>query len=241
MSPVDDRLKRGLEGSYAVLRELGRGATSTVYLAEDLKHHRQVAIKVLHPEIAAMLGTDRFRREIEISAHLEHPHILTLIDSGEADGLLYYVMPLVEGESLDDRLERDNRIPVDEAVRIVREVADGLAYAHQRNVIHRDVKPANILLAESHALIADFGIAKALTDTRSGKVTQTGVTVGSPAYMSPEQVAGAEGLDGRTDIYSLGCVLYEMLAGATPSKGNTLAAIFAHRMIEEPPPLSSLV
>ena len=241
MSPVDDRLKRALEGSYTVLHELGRGATSTVYLAKDLKHRRHVAIKVLHPEIAAMLGTDRFRREIEISAHLEHPHILTLIDSGEADGLLYYIMPRVEGESLGDRLEREGKIPVGEAVRIAREVADGLAYAHERDVIHRDVKPGNILLTDSHALIADFGIAKALRDTMSGKVTRTGMTVGSPAYMSPEQVLGAQDLDGRTDIYSLGSVLYEMIAGVPPSKGATMAAIFAHRMSEEPLPLSHVV
>ena len=241
MSPVDDRLKRGLEGSYAVLQELGRGATSTVYLAEDLKHRRQVAIKVLHPEIGSLLGTDRFRREIDISAHLEHPHILTLIDSGDAEGLLYYVMPRVEGESLDDRLEREKRIPISEAVQIARDVADGLAYAHARDVIHRDVKPANILLTGTHALIADFGIAKALSETKSGKVTQTGVTVGSPAYMSPEQVLGAQDLDGRTDIYSLGCVLYEMIAGRTPTEGSTMAAIFAHRMSKDPPPLSEHV
>src|SRR5690606_27116079 len=175
--------------------------------AEDLKHKRQVAIKVMRPELAATLGAERFLREVEVAAQLSHPHILPVFDSGEANGILYYVMPLVEGESLPARLRREKQLPVAEALRLTREVAEALAYAHKRGIIHRDIKPANILLHEGHALVADFGIARATSD--AGALTKTGLAIGTPAYMSPEQASGEPNLDGRTDIYALGCVLYE--------------------------------
>jgi serine/threonine-protein kinase len=206
-----------------------------VFLAEDLKHGRKVAIKVLHPELAASIGSDRFLREIETVAGLNHPHVLPLHDSGEADGFLYYVMPLVEGESLGERLERDGQLPLDEAIRIAREVADGLDYAHDRGVVHRDIKPGNILLSRGHALIADFGVAKAIGSGTAGDATATGLAVGTPKYMSPEQASGATKIDGRSDVYALGCVLWEMLAGEPPFDGPTPHAILARKATEAPP------
>jgi hypothetical protein len=229
--PVLERLRTELADRYAVDREVGSGGMATVYLAEDLKHGRTVAIKVLHPELAASVGGDRFLREIEIAASLEHPHILSLIDSGQADGLFYYVMPYVEGESLRDRLARERQLPIEEAIRITGEVADGLGYAHRQGVVHRDIKPANIMLSENHALIADFGVARAVGAEGQG-LTSTGLAVGTPAYMSPEQASGTEEVDARSDLYALGCMLYEMLAGEPPLLGPTPQATAALRLTE---------
>ena len=201
-----------------------------VFLAQDEKHHRQVAIKVLTPELGAALGRERFLREIETAAGLNHPHILPLHDSGEADGFLYYVIPYVEGQSLRERLDRERQLGLDEALQIAREVADALSYAHNHNVLHRDIKPENILLSAGHALVTDFGIARAITAVGGGQLTEVGTLVGTPAYMSPEQIDGSQYIDGRADIYSLGCVLFEMLAGEPPFKGSTLTAIIANRL-----------
>jgi len=232
-----ERLRAALADRYAVESEIGRGGMATVYLAEDLKHHRKVAIKVLHPELAVTLAADRFLNEIQIAAGLNHPHILSLIDSGEADDLPYYVMPYVEGESLRDRLDREGELPVEEAVRIAVEVADGLQHAHERGVVHRDVKPGNVLLSGKHAVIADFGIARAVTAAQEGRMTGTGLGVGTPLYASPEQATAAETLDGRTDVYSLGCVLYEMLTGEVPLTAATPQAVQARRLVETPAPI----
>ena len=211
-----------------------------VYLAEDVKHHRRVAVKVLRPELALALGADRFLREIETTANLRHPHILPLYDSGEADGFLFYVMPLVEGESLRDRLIRQKQLPLDDALSIAREVADALGYAHSRGVVHRDIKPENILLEGGHAVVADFGIARALSSAGADKLTQTGTSIGTPVYMSPEQAAGDPDLDGRSDLYSLGCVLYEMLAGQPPFTGATAEVITRQHLITEAAPVTNL-
>jgi len=211
---------------------------ATVYLAEDLKHHRQVAIKVLAPELAAALGPDRFLREIEVSARLSHPHILPLYDSGEAAGFLYYVMPFVDGESLRDRLTRERQLPLDDALQITREVADALSYAHSHSVVHRDIKPENILLESGHAVVADFGIARAISTARGEHLTATGVAIGTPAYMSPEQVDGSSDIDGRSDLYSLGCVLYEMLAGQPPFTGPTVDSVVRQQQAAEPPDIT---
>jgi serine/threonine-protein kinase len=213
---------------------------AVVFLAEDLRHHRRVALKVLHPELTATLGAERFLHEIETIASLNHPHILPLHDSGEADGLLYFVMPYAEGESLRQRLDREKQLAVDESVRIAVEVADGLDYAHQKGVVHRDIKPGNILLSARHAVIADFGIARAIEVARADRVTSTGLGVGTPLYASPEQATAQETLDGRTDIYSLGCVLYEMLAGEPPLTGSTPQMIQARRLSETPTALHAL-
>jgi tetratricopeptide (TPR) repeat protein len=229
-----------LSGRYRVDRELGSGGMATVYLAQDLKHQRTVAVKILRPELAASLGTDRFLREIEITAGLDHPHILPVHDSGEAEGRLYYVMPYVEGESLRDRMTREGQLPVDDAVRIAREVADALAAAHRRNIVHRDIKPENILLSENHARVADFGIARAISAAGGARLTSAGVAIGTPAYMSPEQAMGSEQIDGRSDIYALGCVLYEMLAGEPPYSGPTAQSILVKRLTEPVPRLASL-
>ncbi len=235
MEDLLERLKAALAGRYAIEREIGSGGMATVYLAEDLKHHRQVALKVLRPELAAALGPERFLREIEIAAQLHHPHILPLYDSGEAHGFLYYVMPYVEGESLRDRLEREKQLAIDDALQAAREVADALSYAHSRGVIHRDIKPENILLESGHAVVADFGIARAIDQAGGEKLTGTGLTLGTPAYMSPEQAAGSKDLDGRSDLYSLGCVLYEMLAGQAPFMGPTVESmIHQHLTVEAP-------
>jgi len=240
MPDLLDRLKRALASRYAIEREIGRGGMATVFLAEDLRHHRQVALKVLHPELTATLGAERFLQEIEIIAGLQHPHILPLYESGGADGLLYYVMPYARGESLRQRLDREGQLAVDESIRIAVEVADGLDYAHRQGVVHRDIKPGNILLAEGHATIADFGIARAIEVARAERVTSTGLGVGTPLYASPEQATAQETLDGRTDIYSLGCVLYEMLAGEPPLTGSTPQMIQARRMSETPTALHTV-
>jgi TolB-like protein/tRNA A-37 threonylcarbamoyl transferase component Bud32/Flp pilus assembly protein TadD len=232
-----DSLQAALGATYALEREIGRGGMATVYLARDTKHHRPVALKVLHPELAASLGPERFRREITFAAGLQHPHILTVLDSGEtADGQLWFTMPYVEGESLRARLARERQLPIEEAVRITREVGGALDFAHRRSVIHRDIKPENILLTtDGQALVADFGIARALGPTGSDTLTDAGTAVGTPAYMSPEQAAGERALDARTDTYSLAAVLYEMLAGEPPFTGPTAQAVVAKRLSSEPP------
>ena len=211
---------------------------ATVYLAEDLKHHRQVAVKVLRPELAAAIGPERFLREIEISAGLTHPHILMLIDSGEADGFLYYVMPYIEGESLRDRLTREKQLPVQDALQIAREIAAALSHAHGHDLIHRDIKPENILLSDGEAVVADFGIARAITEAGREKLTGTGVSIGTPGYMSPEQAAGSTDLDGRSDVYSLACVLYEMLAGEVPFTGPTVESVVHQHLTAHPSPVT---
>jgi tetratricopeptide (TPR) repeat protein len=228
-------VQAALAGGYAIERELGRGGMARVYLAQDLKHRRPVAIKVLAPELAAALGRERFLREIETAARLSHPHILPLHDSGEADGFLYYVMPYVEGESLRDRLDREKQLAIADAVTITCAVANALSYAHSHDVVHRDVKPENILLSNDEAIVADFGIAAAIDAAGGGKLTRTGIVLGTPAYMSPEQGAGDRALDGRSDVYSLGCVLYEMLAGEPPFTGPTSQAIIAKRFTDPVP------
>jgi serine/threonine protein kinase len=240
MPDLLERLQAALSDRYVIESEIGRGGMATVYLAEDLKHHRKVAIKVLHPELTASLGAERFLQEIEIVAGLQHPHILPLYDSGEADDLLYYVMPFAEGESLRQRLDREGQLAVNEAVRIAVEVADGLDYAHRQGVVHRDIKPGNILLSDHHAVIADFGIARAVQVAQAGRLTSTGLGVGTPLYTSPEQATAQETLNGRTDIYSLGCVLYEMLAGEPPLTGSTPEMIQARRLTETPTALNTL-
>jgi serine/threonine-protein kinase len=233
-------LRSALADRYTVERELGRGGMATVYLADDLKHHRLVAIKVLKSELGAAVGPDRFLREIEFAARLTHPHILSLHDSGEAEGFLYYVMPFVEGESLRDRLTREKQLPIDAAQQIACEVADALSYAHSHDVVHRDIKPENILLEAGHAVVSDFGIARAITAAGGDKLTDTGIAVGTPAYMSPEQAAAEHSLDGRSDIYSLGCVLYEMLAGEPPFAGPSARAVLARHTLDPVPPLRTV-
>jgi tRNA A-37 threonylcarbamoyl transferase component Bud32/tetratricopeptide (TPR) repeat protein len=234
------RLQAAVAERYVILRELGRGGTAHVYLAHDVRHERDVALKVLRPDIAASLGTERFLREIRIVAALQHPHILPLHDSGTADGLLYYVMPFVEGETLRGRLAREKQLPLADALRIAREVADALGYAHGHNIVHRDIKPGNILLSAGHAVVADFGIAHAITAAAGDQVTEPGLAFGTPAYMSPEQATGDSQLDGRTDVYALGCVLYEMVAGEPPFQGRTMQAILARQLHDEPPSLRNL-
>jgi tetratricopeptide (TPR) repeat protein len=238
MTDLLDRLKTALSDRYAIERELGRGGMATVYLAEDLKHHRSVALKVLRPELAAALGPERFLREVEVTAKLTHPHILTLIDSGEADGSLYYVMPYIEGETLRARISREGQLPLDDALQITREVAAALSYAHSHDVIHRDIKPENVLLSAGEAVVADFGIARAITEAGGEHLTETGISIGTPAYMSPEQASSEQRLDGRSDVYSLGCVLYEMLAGEPPYTGPTAQAIVAKKLSDAVPRVS---
>jgi serine/threonine protein kinase/Flp pilus assembly protein TadD len=239
MTGLIDRLQDALAGRYRLEREVGRGGMATVHLAQDLKHRRAVAVKVLHPELAANVGSDRFLREIEIAAGLNHPHILTLIDSGSADRLLYYVMPFVEGESLRGRLIRERRLPVAEAVELARKVAGALAYAHSRGVVHRDIKPENVMLHQGEPMVTDFGIARALSG-EGESLTQTGMSLGTPAYMSPEQASGEHGIDGRSDIYSLGCMLYEMLTGEPPFTGPTVQAVIVKRFTEQVRPVRAL-
>ena len=242
-SRPSDQLERfgaALADRYAVERELGRGGMATVYLAEDLKHRRKVAIKVLRPELGAMLGPDRFTREIHIAAGLTHPHIVPLYDSGEAGGLLFYVMPYVRGESLRQKLRRETQLPIEEAIGIARQVASALDHAHAQGLIHRDVKPENILLHEGEAMVTDFGIALAAGAGPSERLTERGLTVGTPAYMSPEQASGEPTLDARSDVYSLGCVLYELLAGEPPYTGPTAQAVMAKRFTDPVPRIRRL-
>src|SRR5882762_7691900 len=237
MRELEERLRTALADRYALERELGRGGMAVVFLARDPRHDRAVAIKVLLDEIAAALGADRFLREIQIAAKLHHPHILPLYDSGAAGDLLYYVMPYVEGESLRQRLDREPQLPLDDALAITRQVAGALAYAHSHDVVHRDIKPENILLESGEAVVADFGIARAITAAGGDKLTQTGMAIGTPLYMSPEQASGGGAIDGRSDVYSLACVLYEMLAGHPPFLGGTAQAIIARHALDPVPPL----
>ena len=240
MTDAVARLTAALGDRYTIERELGRGGMATVYLADDVKHHRKVAVKVLRPELATQIGPGRFLREVEIAARLNHPHILALYDSGEADGFLFYVMPYITGESLRHKLDREKQLSVDEAVGITRQVASALGHAHGQNVIHRDVKPENILLYEGEAMVADFGIALAVSAAADERLTLTGLAVGTAAYMSPEQAAGERDLDPRSDVYSLACVLYEMLAGEPPYTGATAQALIAKRMVDPVPAVRRL-
>jgi serine/threonine-protein kinase len=234
MSPGFERLRTALADRYAIEREIGEGGMATVYLADDLKHERKVALKVLKPELAAVMGAERFLSEIKTTANLQHPHILPLHDSGEADGFLYYVMPYIEGETLGDRLQREKQLPVDEAVRIATDVGEALHSAHGQGVIHRDIKPSNILLSQGRPLVADFGIALAVSAAGGGRLTETGLSMGTPYYMSPEQASADRDPSASSDVYSLGCVLYEMLVGEPPHTGNTAQAVLAKILTERP-------
>jgi serine/threonine protein kinase/tetratricopeptide (TPR) repeat protein len=234
------RLRAALEGRYHIERELGEGGMATVYLADDLKHERKVALKVLKPELAAALGAERFLAEIRTTANLQHPHILPLFDSGEADGFLFYVMPHVAGESLREKLDREKQLPISEAVAITAKVAGALHVAHEQGVLHRDIKPANILIANGEPLVADFGIALAIGEERGARLTDTGMSIGTPAYMSPEQGLETGQLDRRSDVYSLGCVLYEMLIGDPPFTGSNTMAVLVRKSTEAPPSLRAV-
>ena len=246
MADLRAQIQEGLSGSYALERELGHGGMATVFLARDLKHDRPVALKVLHPELAASMGPERFQREIRLAARLQHPHILTVLDSGtvgrdSGSQRLWFTMPFVEGESLRERIRRERQLPVEEAVRIAREAAQALQYAHEQGIIHRDIKPENLLLTrDGNTLVADFGIARALGAAGDDRLTETGLAVGTPAYMSPEQAAGDKGLDARTDVYSLAAVLYEMLAGQPPYVGATTQALMVKRLTEPPPSIRAV-
>jgi len=230
-----DAVQKAFAGRYEIERELGSGGMATVYLARDLKHDRKVAIKILRPELAAALGPDRFPREIRIVAQLQHPHVLPLHDSGETAGFLYYVMPFVDGESLRTKLDHEGQLPVHDAVKILREVADALAYAHAQGVLHRDIKPDNVMLSGRHALVMDFGVAKAVSSAGGDKLTTVGVAVGTPTYMSPEQATGAEHIDQRSDVYALGVMGYEMLTGSPPFTGKTSQAVLSAHVLEPAP------
>ncbi len=240
MNNLTEQLQNSLGHSYVLDREVGRGGMATVYLARDVKHDRRVALKVLDPELGAVLGADRFLSEIRVTANLQHPNLLPLFDSGEAGGLLYYVMPYVEGESLRHRIEREKQLPVDEAVRIAVAIANALDYAHGHGIIHRDLKPENILLQHGQPVVADFGIALAVSNAGGARVTQTGLSLGTPQYMSPEQATGDRTIDARTDIYSLAAMTYEMLAGEPPHTGTSAQAIIAKLMTTEPQPVRTL-
>ena len=229
-----DQLNAALAGRYRIERELGEGGMATVYLARDLRHDRQVALKVLKPELAAVLGEQRFLREIQVTANLHHPHILPLYDSGSAGSVLFYVMPLVRGESLRARLDREKQLPVDETLRMIRQLAGALDYAHRQGIIHRDIKPENILLQDGEPVLSDFGIALAVTEAGGGRLTGTGLSIGTAQYMSPEQATAERDIDARSDIYSLGAVTYEMLAGEPPVTGPTPRAILAKLLTERP-------
>jgi serine/threonine-protein kinase len=235
-----DQLQADLAGRYLLERELGRGGMATVYLAQDLRHERSVAVKLLRPELGAILGAERFLREIRLTAKLQHPHILPLLESGKAGEQFFYVMPFVEGESLRQRLQREGQLPLDETLQLTREVAEALDYAHGQGIIHRDIKPENILISRGHALVADFGIALAVTQSGAGRLTETGLSMGTPAYMSPEQASADPRLDGRSDQYGLACVVYEMLAGEPPYTGPTAQAIMAKRLGEPVPHLGTV-
>jgi len=235
---ADGRLKTALSDRYTIEAEIDSGGMATVYRARDLKHDRRVAIKVLRPDLAEAIGADRFLKEIRTTANLSHPHILPLFDSGEADGFLFYVMPFVDGESLGDRLEREGQLPVEDAIQIAREVADALAYAHDKGVIHRDIKPANILLERGHALLADFGIAQAKAGAEETNLTGSGMSLGTPSYMSPEQITGNREVDGRSDQYALASVLYEMLAGHAPFTGAGIQAVMRQHLAADAPSMT---
>src|SRR5689334_1717350 len=239
MPEVLAKLREALAGRYEIERELGRGGMATVYLARDVQHERPVALKVLHPDLAASLGAERFQREIRLAAGLQHPHILGVYDSGNADGNLWFTMPFVEGQSLRDRLNREGQLPINEAVRICREAALALDFAHRHGVIHRDIKPDNILLIDGQAMVADFGIARAV-GSGGESLTQTGMSIGTPGYMSPEQASGESKVDARTDVYALACVLYEMLAGEPPFSGPNAQAVIMRVMTETPRPITSV-
>ena len=240
MTESATRLTAALADSYEIQGELGAGGMATVYLAHDVKHDRKVAVKVLRPELAAVIGAERFLQEIKVTANLQHPHILPLHDSGEADSFLYYVMPYVEGESLRETLNREKHLGVDEAIEISKAVASALDYAHRHEVIHRDIKPENILLQDGQPLVADFGIALAISAAGGTRLTETGLSLGTPHYMSPEQATADRELDARSDVYSLACVTYEMLAGQPPHVAPTAQAVVTKILAEEPPPVTSL-
>ena len=240
MDEVTDRLNAALDGRYRIERHLGAGGMATVYLAQDLKHDRQVAVKVLKPELAAVLGAERFVVEIKTTASLQHPHILPLFDSGSADGFLYYVMPFIEGETLRDKLDRETQLGVEDAVRITRDVADALDYAHRRGVIHRDIKPENILLHDGRPMVADFGIALAVSAAAGGRMTETGLSLGTPHYMSPEQATADKEITGRSDVYSLASVLYEMLTGNPPHTGASAQQIIMRIITDAPRPVTEV-
>jgi tetratricopeptide (TPR) repeat protein/predicted Ser/Thr protein kinase len=235
-----EHLQTALAGRYAIEGELGRGGMALVFRARDLRHDRPVALKVVRSELASVVGRERFLREIQVAAKLQHANIVPVHDSGETAGTLYYVMPFVEGESLRSRLNREGQLPIEDALEIARDVASALSYAHERGIVHRDIKPENILLSGGHALVADFGIARAFGAGADARLTETGLAIGTPAYMSPEQVTGSRTLDGRSDIYSLGCVLYETLAGEPPFTGPSPQAVIARRFVEPPAPLRRL-
>ena len=240
MSDPVARLNTALEGRYAIEHELGEGGMATVYLADDLKHERKVALKVLKPELAAVVGAERFLAEIKTTANLTHPHILPLHDSGEADGFLFYVMPHIEGESLRERIDREKQLGVDDALAITQKVANALDYAHGHGVVHRDIKPGNILLSEQgEPLVADFGIALAVAQAGGGRITETGLSLGTPHYMSPEQATGDRDVDPRSDVYALGCVLYEMLAGQPPFSATTAQAVLVKILTADAPSITS--
>ena len=230
------RLNAALEGRYRVEREIGEGGMAVVYLADDLKHERKVALKVLKPELAAAVGAERFLAEIKVTANLQHPNILPLYDSGQADQFLYYVMPYIEGGTLRDKLNGEKQLAVEETIKIAKAVAGALSFACARSVIHRDIKPENILLQSGQALVADFGMALALSAVGGDRLTATGLSLGTPTYMSPEQASGDTQLDGRSDLYSLACVLYEMLVGEPPFTGPTALAVVARHMADPVPP-----
>jgi serine/threonine protein kinase len=234
---TEERLRARLADRYRIEREIGSGGMATVYLAQDLKHDRKVAVKVLRPEVGHQLGVDRFLREIRIAATPSHPNILPLFDSGDADGLLYYVMPYVEGKSLAERIEAQGALPVEEAVAILREVGDALARAHGEGVVHRDIKPQNILFEFGHVRVADFGLARALDIAGGERLTRTGIAAGTPHYMSPEQAAGESSEDVRSDVYSLGCLAYELLVGAPPYTGSNAQAVVAGHLTKPVPPV----
>jgi serine/threonine-protein kinase len=240
MTEITERLKTAITQRYVIERELGQGGMATVYLARDIRHDRKVALKVLRPELAAVIGAERFLQEIKVTANLQHPHILPLHDSGEADGFLFYVMPYVQGESLRSRLDREKQLAVDDAVEIARAVGSALDYAHRHGVIHRDIKPANILIQDGQPLIADFGIALAVSHAGGHRLTETGLSIGTPHYMSPEQAMGDRALDARSDVYSLGAMLFEMLTGDPPFTGSTAQAIVAKVITEKAPPVTAI-
>jgi serine/threonine-protein kinase len=227
---IIERLNAALTNRYRIERELGAGGMATVYLAQDLRHERQVALKVLKPELGAVLGVERFLSEIKVTANLQHPNLLPLFDSGEADGLLFYVMPYVPGESLRQRLDREKQLPIDETVRIAVAVGSALDFAHRHGVVHRDLKPENILLQDGQPVVADFGIALAVSNAGGTRVTQTGLSLGTPQYMSPEQASGDRAVDARSDIYSLAAMTFEMIAGEPPHTGPTVQAVIASRL-----------